>query len=48
MVTEELVTAVNEEGHLVLPPELARRYGLIPGPRFALETILTNWHSADL
>jgi MoaA/NifB/PqqE/SkfB family radical SAM enzyme len=33
MKTEDFVTDINEDGCLVLPPELARRYGLIPGAR---------------
>ena len=36
-MTEDFVTDINEDGHLVLPPELARQYGLIPGARIRIE-----------
>ncbi len=37
-MTEDFVTDVNEDGHLVLPPELARRYGLLPGAKIRIES----------
>ena len=37
MMTEDFVTDINEKGHLVLPPDLARRYGLIPGAKIRIE-----------
>jgi MoaA/NifB/PqqE/SkfB family radical SAM enzyme len=38
MMTEDFVTDVNEDGNLVLPPELARRYGLLPGAKIRIES----------
>jgi MoaA/NifB/PqqE/SkfB family radical SAM enzyme len=37
MKTEDLVTDISEDGCLVLPPDLAKRYGLIPGAKIRIE-----------
>jgi MoaA/NifB/PqqE/SkfB family radical SAM enzyme len=34
---KEFVAEVNSEGHLILPPELARQFGLHPGGRIRIE-----------
>jgi MoaA/NifB/PqqE/SkfB family radical SAM enzyme len=38
MMTKEFVTVIDEDGHLILPPELAKRYGLVPGARVRIES----------
>lgn len=38
-MADELETEVDEEGRLVLPPELARQYGLVPGARVRIESM---------
>jgi len=37
MMTEEFEIDINYEGRLILPPDLARRYGLIPGAKIRIE-----------
>jgi MoaA/NifB/PqqE/SkfB family radical SAM enzyme len=37
MMAEDFVTDINEDGYLVLPPDLARQYGLIPGAKIRIE-----------
>ncbi len=36
MIKKEFVTEVDQEGRLVLPPELARQYGLNPGAKIRI------------
>jgi MoaA/NifB/PqqE/SkfB family radical SAM enzyme len=38
MKRKEFAAEVNQEGHLVLPPELARQYGLNPGTKIRIES----------
>lgn len=37
MKKKEFAAEVNQEGHLVLPPDLARQYGLHPGAKIRIE-----------
>jgi hypothetical protein len=37
IMTEDFVTDINEDGYLVLPPDLARRYGLVPGAKIRIQ-----------
>jgi MoaA/NifB/PqqE/SkfB family radical SAM enzyme len=36
-MTEEFDTEINNEGHLILPKDLIKRYGLIPGAKIRIE-----------
>ncbi len=38
MKKNQFVTEVNQEGHLVLPPDLVRQYGLSPGAKIRIES----------
>ncbi|MDM7996446.1 MAG: SPASM domain-containing protein [Acidobacteriota bacterium] len=37
-MTKDFVTHINNDGCLVLPPELAREFGLVPGARIRIES----------
>ncbi len=37
-MTKDFVTDVDENGRIVLPPELARQFGLVPGTRIRVES----------
>jgi len=37
-MAEDFVTDIDEDGCLVLPPEVARRFGLVPGSRVRIES----------
>ena len=43
-MTEEFETDVDEAGRLVLPPALARKYGLNPGTRIRIEDNANGLH----
>ena len=36
-MTEDFVADINEDGCLILPPDLARRYGLVPGTKIRIK-----------
>ncbi|MBN1570204.1 MAG: SPASM domain-containing protein [Acidobacteria bacterium] len=37
-MTKDFVTDINKDGCLILPPELARQFGLVPGARIRIES----------